>query len=133
MRRLSAALLLSTLILAFFVQAQDAKLAVSLGPNPAAWQVGHYQGGKLDAVTVDADGRPAAAIGPNGLVVTTTAPVARDVEITARRRTERRRANPARRTTPPVAASRTGTVSVRRPMTSAPTAQRPHTERSNHP
>lgn len=84
MRRLSAALLLSPVIFVLFVQAQDTKLAIKLGPNAAAWQVAHYSGGKIDAVTVDADGQPAAAIGPNGLLVTTAGPVARDVEITAR-------------------------------------------------
>ena len=73
MRRFSAALLLSTVVLPSFVQAQDAKLAVTLEPNAAAWQVGPYQG-KLDAVSIAGDGRPASAIGPNGLVLTTTAP-----------------------------------------------------------
>ena len=74
MRLVSAALLLSTVILTCLVQAQDAKLAVTLGPNAAAWQVGSYQG-KIDAVTIDGDGRPASAIGPNGLVVTSAAPI----------------------------------------------------------
>ena len=83
MRRLSAALLLPTVILTFFVQAQDAKLAVTLGPNAAAWQVGPYQG-KIDAVTIDGDGRPASAIGPNGLVVTSAAPIAKDTEVFVR-------------------------------------------------
>jgi hypothetical protein len=82
MRRLSAALL-ATVILTSFVQPQDAKLAVKLGPNAAAWQVGPSQG-KIDAVNIDADGRPAAAIGPNGLVLTTAAPVVRDTEVLVR-------------------------------------------------
>ena len=82
MQRLSAALL-STVFLTPFVQAQDAKLAVRLAPNAAAWEVAPYQG-KIDAVTIDGDGRPASAIGPNGLVLTTTAPIKKDVEVFVR-------------------------------------------------
>jgi hypothetical protein len=83
MRRLSALVLLGTATLPLFLQAQDAKLAVTLGPNAAAWQVAPYQG-KLDAVTIDADGRPVSVVGPNGLVLTTAAPVARDAEVYVR-------------------------------------------------
>ena len=82
MRRLSA-VLLSTIILTSFVQAEDAKLAVTLGPNAAAWQIGPYQG-KIDAVAIDGDGRPASAIGPNGLVVTSAGPIAKDTEVFVR-------------------------------------------------
>lgn len=84
MRRLCSALLFSTVTLTSFVQAKDVKLAVLLGPSAAAWQAAPYQGGKIDAVSVDADGQPAAAIGPNALIVTTAAPVTRDVEIVTR-------------------------------------------------
>jgi hypothetical protein len=84
MRRLSAALLLSPVLLTFLVRAQTPKLAVKLGPNPAAWQVAPYQGGKIDAVTIDGDGRPASAVGPNGLVLTTAAPLAQDTELYVR-------------------------------------------------
>jgi hypothetical protein len=82
MRCLSGVLLASVLLTSF-IQAQDAKLAVKLGPNPAAWQVGPYQG-KIDAVTIDGDGKPASAIGPNGLVVTSAAPIAKDTEVLVR-------------------------------------------------
>ena len=82
MQRLSAALL-STVFLTPFVQAQDAKLAVRLAPNAAAWEVAPYQG-KIDAVTIDGDGRLASAVGPNGLVLTTTAPIKQDAEIFVR-------------------------------------------------
>src|SRR5438552_7659681 len=82
MQRLSAALL-STVFLTPFVQAQDAKLAVRLAPNAAAWEVAPYQG-KIDAVSIDGDGRPASAIGPSGLVLTTSAPIARDTELFVR-------------------------------------------------
>jgi hypothetical protein len=82
MRRLSAVLFV-TVLLTSSSQAQDAKLAVTLKPSAAAWQVGPYQG-KIDAVTIDGDGRPVSAIGPSGLVVTTAAPIARDSEILVR-------------------------------------------------
>lgn len=83
MPRLSAALLFSTLPFSLLAQAPDAKLAVALGPNAAAWQVAPYQG-KIDAATVKDNGRLASAIGPNGLVLTTTAPIARDTEVFVR-------------------------------------------------
>ena len=35
-------------------------------------------------MTIDGDGRPTTAIGPNGLVVTTAAPIARDTEVLVR-------------------------------------------------
>ena len=75
MRRFYAALLFSALLLTLSVQGQNTKLGVKLGPNEAAWQVAPYQG-KLDAVAINADGRPASAVGPNGLVLTTTAAIA---------------------------------------------------------
>src|SRR2546421_8496306 len=83
MQRLLVALLFFFMISGPSVRAQDAKLAVKLGPNPAAWQVAPYQG-KIDAVNIDGDGRPAAAIGSGGLVLTTTAPIARDTELLVR-------------------------------------------------
>ncbi len=84
MRHLPIALLLFAVILVPFARGQDARLAATLGPTPAAWQVAPYQGGKLDAVTIDGDGRPASAVGPNGLVLTTAAPVTRDAELLVR-------------------------------------------------
>src|SRR5947207_1523910 len=84
MRRTFAALLFSSLFLTLPVDAQDAKLGLKLGPNEAAWQVAPYQGGKIDAAAVDADGKRAAAVGPNGLVLTTAAPVTRDTELFVR-------------------------------------------------
>jgi hypothetical protein len=84
MRRTFAALLFSSLFFTLPAHGQDAKLGVKLGPNEAAWQVAPYQGGKIDAVSVDAEGRRAAAVGPNGLVLTTAAPVAQDTELFVR-------------------------------------------------
>ena len=63
--------------------AQDAKLAARLGPDAAAWQVAPYQG-QIDAVPIDGGGRPASAVGPNGLVLTARAPVQKDTEILVR-------------------------------------------------
>ncbi len=63
--------------------AQDTKLAARLGPDPAAWRVAPYQG-KLDAVTINVEGRPASAIGPGGLVLTTAAPITKDAEFVVR-------------------------------------------------
>src|SRR5690349_16905332 len=84
MRRTLVVLLFVSLFLTPPVHGQDAKLGVKLGPNEAAWQVAPYQGGKIDAVSVDADGKRAAAVGPNGLVLTTAAPVAQDTELLVR-------------------------------------------------
>src|SRR5262249_37723123 len=81
--RLWAALLFFPLLPAFFAQGQKAKLAVKLGPNEAAWQVAPYQG-KIDAVTIDEDGRSASAIGASGLVLTTAALIAQDTELFVR-------------------------------------------------
>jgi hypothetical protein len=67
-------------VLAFPVHAEDTKLAVKLGPSEAAWQVAPYQGGKIDAVDIDG----AAAVGANGLVLTTKAALARDTELLVR-------------------------------------------------
>lgn len=82
MRLLSAALI-SNVILTSLATAQSPKLAAKFEPNAAAWQVGPYQG-KLDAATIDADGRPATALGASGLVVMSAAPIAKDTEIFAR-------------------------------------------------
>jgi hypothetical protein len=84
MRLLFAAVLCVPLLLTSFVPAQPPKLGIKLGPDEAAWQVAPYQGGKLDAVAIDADGRPAASVGPNGLVLTTAAAVAPDTELVVR-------------------------------------------------
>jgi hypothetical protein len=75
--------LIVPVILAFPARAEDTKLAVKLGPDDA-WQVAPYQGGKIDAVNIDGDGRPAAAVGANGLVLTTKAALARDTELLVR-------------------------------------------------
>src|SRR5262249_10726695 len=83
MRHLSAWSLVVTLIATASIRAQDPKLAVKLGPDAAAWQVAPYQG-KIDAVNIDANARPALAIGPNGLVMTTAAPIVKDNEIVVR-------------------------------------------------
>jgi hypothetical protein len=83
MRRFCAALLFAPLLLMSFAQGQPAKLAVELGPNRAAWQVAPYQA-KLDAVAITVDGRSATAVGPNGLVLTTSAPIAQESELVVR-------------------------------------------------
>src|SRR5258708_623047 len=83
MRRSCAALLFSPLLLTLFVQGQNTKLGVKLSPNEATWQVTPYQG-KIDAVAIDGDGRPAIAVGPNGLVLTTTAAIAQESELFVR-------------------------------------------------
>lgn len=61
--------------------AQDAPLAMKLGPDPAEWQVSPYQGGKLDSVTIDADGVQATAIGPNAMVLVNQTPIEKDAEL----------------------------------------------------
>jgi len=83
MRRSWTALPIVPLFLTLFVHGQDTKPGVKLGPNEAAWQVAPYQG-KIDAVAIDADGRPASTVGPNGLVLTTTAAIAQDTELLVR-------------------------------------------------
>ena len=83
MRPFWTALLLSPLLFTSFVHGQDAKLGVKFGPNEAAWQVAPYQG-KLDAVAIDADGRQASAVGPNGLVLTTASAITTDTELIVR-------------------------------------------------
>src|SRR4051794_17054388 len=83
MRRACAVLLFAPLLLTWFVQGQTAKLGVKLGPDEAAWKVAPYSG-KLDAAPVDGDGRPASAVGPSGLVLTTTAEIAQDTELLVR-------------------------------------------------
>ncbi|HKB35420.1 MAG TPA: hypothetical protein VKD72_03135, partial [Gemmataceae bacterium] len=82
MRRFSTALLVSAL-LTLSVKGQNTRLGVKLGPKEAAWQVAPYQG-KIDAVAIDAEGRRASAVGPNGLVLTTAAAVAQDTELFVR-------------------------------------------------
>src|SRR5271165_6648208 len=84
MRRVFATLLFTLVICTWYVEAQDTKLVVKLGPSAAAWQVGPYQGPKIDAVNIDGDGRPASAVGPSGLVLTTAAPIAGDTELFVR-------------------------------------------------
>lgn len=83
MTRLASALLL-LLLASRSARAQDTRLAVKFGPNEAAWQVAPSQGGTIDAVRIDGDGRPASAIGPNGLVLTSKAAVAPDTELLVR-------------------------------------------------
>jgi hypothetical protein len=82
MRRFRAVLFFAPLLLLSFVQGQNAKLGVKLGPNEAAWQVAPYQG-KLDAVAIDGD-PPATAVGPSGLVLTTTAAITQESELVVR-------------------------------------------------
>lgn len=67
-------------VLALSVRAEDAKLTMKLGPSEAAWQVAPYQGGKIDAVNMDG----AAAVGANGLVLTSKAALAKDTELFVR-------------------------------------------------
>jgi hypothetical protein len=81
MRHLSTALFLG-LVLNAETHAQDVKLVLQPKP-PAAWQVAPYQG-KIDATTVEDEGGPASAVGPNGLVLTTAQPIARDTEVVVR-------------------------------------------------
>src|SRR5437588_12929818 len=83
MRHGSAALLLASAIGTPYLQAQGTRTAVTLGPDAAAWRVGPYQG-QIEAAAIDGDGRRAWAIGPNGLVVTSAAPIAKDTEVVAR-------------------------------------------------
>src|SRR5262249_30588883 len=78
-----AALLCALLLVPLSADGQSSKLGVKLGPNDAAWQVAPYQG-KIDAAPIDADGQPAAAVGPNGLVLTTAAALAQDTELLVR-------------------------------------------------
>jgi hypothetical protein len=84
MRRCHATLLCFPLLLTSSAHGQAAQPGIKLAPNEAAWQVAPYQGGKIDAVAIDADGRPASAVGPNGLVLTTAAAVAQDSELLVR-------------------------------------------------
>src|SRR5438309_6854045 len=79
MRHLFAAL--CVLLSLALVQAQPPKTGIKFGPDEAAWQVAPYQGGKLDLTTIDADGRTASAVGPNGLVLTTAKAVEPDTEL----------------------------------------------------
>jgi hypothetical protein len=82
MRRFLATLLLVPLVSAL-VHTQDTKLAVKLGPSEAAWQVAPYSG-KLDATSIESDGKTVTAVGPGGMVLTTAAPVTRDTELLVR-------------------------------------------------
>ena len=83
MRLLFAVLLLGSMNWTYFVHAQDAKLAIKLSPQETAWQIAPSQG-KIDAVNIDGDGRPAAAVGSNGLVLSTATPIKQDTELLVR-------------------------------------------------
>jgi hypothetical protein len=83
MRRSCAVLLFAPLLVTWFVQGQQTKLGLKLGPNEAAWQVAPYQG-KLDAAAIDGDGRPATAVGSSGLVLTTKTAIAQETELLVR-------------------------------------------------
>ncbi len=71
------------------VKAQAAKEQppVDLGPvldgKTKSWQATPVNGAKPDHTIADAAGRPALIVGPNGLDLTTAAPIERDVEIRA--------------------------------------------------
>lgn len=82
MRRFAAALFFAPVLLTPLAQGQTTKLGVKLGPDEAAWQVAPYQG-KLDAVAIEGD-RPATAVGPSGLVLTTAAAIAPESELLVR-------------------------------------------------
>ena len=84
MRQLSLALVLVTVCLGSAFAADDPKLAMKLGPDPAAWQVMPYQGGVLDATTIDADGVPATAPGPNSMILMNKEPIEKDAELLVR-------------------------------------------------
>lgn len=84
MRYCLSGLLFSILIGTSVAKAQDIKLAAKLGPD-AAWQVAPYQGA-LEVTSIDGDGQPASAIGVSGLVLTTKAPIERDIELFVRLR-----------------------------------------------
>lgn len=84
MYRLYALMLAALVSLPSFAQGQIPKLPIKLGSNDAAWQVAPYQGGKIDASAIDADGRPAVAVGPNGLVLTTASALKADTELLVR-------------------------------------------------
>src|SRR5262249_22794831 len=85
--------LVSLLLLAAFVVGRapaqtgkepvPAQLAAILDGKPAAWQFGPFQGGKADHTFGAVVGRPAVLIGPNGLELTTAAPILRDTEVRA--------------------------------------------------
>lgn len=64
--------------------AADSPLAAKLGPAPDAWQIGPYQGAMLDATTIDADGVPATAVGPTGIVFLNKNPIEKDAELLVR-------------------------------------------------
>jgi hypothetical protein len=83
MRRACAALLFLPLLWTTCVQGQSTRPGVKLGPNETAWQVAPYQG-KIDSAPIDADGRPATAVGPNGLVIATAAAIGKDTELLVR-------------------------------------------------
>jgi len=63
--------------------AQETPLAVKLGPDATAWDVGPAQG-TLAVTTIDAAGTPATAVGVSGLLLTTKSPIERDTELTVR-------------------------------------------------
>jgi hypothetical protein len=79
-----AAALAALAVLAGAAGAQEAGIAAVLGGKPASWQLGPVQGAKADHTVADMDGKPAIIVGPNGLDLTTTAAIDRDIELTAR-------------------------------------------------
>ncbi|HET6879445.1 MAG TPA: hypothetical protein VFI31_04800 [Pirellulales bacterium] len=81
--RFSLSALLACLLCGHSAFGEDPQIGVNLSPNAAAWQARPYQG-TLDTVAIDADGQAAAAVGTNGLVLTTAAPIERDTEIRVR-------------------------------------------------
>lgn len=84
MKRITLALCVVSLMSGFTLGADEPKLAMKLGPDPAAWQVGPYQGAMLDAATIDADGVPATAVGPNGILFLNKNPIEKDMELLVR-------------------------------------------------
>src|SRR5262245_18941680 len=62
------------------------ELKAVLAVDAAQWQAGPVQGVSLDLTAVDGEGRRAVAVGPNGLVLTTAAPLPDDAEVVARLR-----------------------------------------------
>ena len=86
-----------TAIVTVFALAQPGKeppapnLANVLDGKPAAWKVGPFAGATADHTVADVDGRQAVVVGPNGLDLTTVAPITGDAEVRAVLRLRRRR------------------------------------------
>ncbi len=78
-----------TAIVTVFALAQPGKeppapnLANVLDGKPAAWKVGPFAGATADHTVADVDGRQAVVVGPNGLDLTTVAPITGDAEVRA--------------------------------------------------